>query len=88
MSHRTLAVGTATRATRVEPSEVGLRRPPRRRSAMGASSMTQQSESTTTTTPREADEPPSTTGFAPPFPPLAEPRPLSERRVWPRTFHD
>ncbi|MYU05486.1 hypothetical protein GTY81_16610 [Streptomyces sp. SID8366] len=25
---------------------------------------------------------------APPFPPLAEPRPLGERRVWPRTFHD
>src|SRR5690606_9760543 len=25
---------------------------------------------------------------ATPFPPLAEPRPLAERRVWPRTFHD
>ncbi|MEV5797953.1 MBL fold metallo-hydrolase [Streptomyces collinus] len=26
--------------------------------------------------------------LAPPFPPLAEPRPLGEHRVWPRTFHD
>ncbi|MCS0599966.1 MBL fold metallo-hydrolase [Streptomyces sp. LP11] len=25
---------------------------------------------------------------APPFPPLADPRPIGERRVWPRTFHD
>ncbi|RPE38760.1 L-ascorbate metabolism protein UlaG (beta-lactamase superfamily) [Streptomyces sp. Ag109_O5-1] len=25
---------------------------------------------------------------APPFPPLADPRPLGELRVWPRTFHD
>ena len=41
MPHLTRAVGTATRATRVEPCEVGLRRSPRRRSAMGASSMTQ-----------------------------------------------
>nr|WP_228396529.1 MBL fold metallo-hydrolase [Streptomyces sp. RB17] len=28
------------------------------------------------------------TPLAPPFPPLAEPRPLGEHRVWPRTFHD
>ncbi|MFJ5173494.1 MBL fold metallo-hydrolase [Streptomyces griseoviridis] len=26
--------------------------------------------------------------LAPPFPPLAEPRPLGERRYWPRAFHD
>ena len=47
--------------------------------------MTQQSESTTST--RVADQP-SAPSFAPPSPPLAEPRPLGERRVWPRSFHD
>jgi len=49
--------------------------------------MTQQSESTTTTstrtstTTRDADETASRQGFAPVLPPLAEPRPLGERRV-------
>ena len=42
--------------------------------------MTQQSESTT--------HPLGTPAPAAPFPPLAEPRRLGERRVWPRTFHD
>ncbi|MFF4790272.1 MBL fold metallo-hydrolase [Streptomyces sp. NPDC001276] len=55
--------------------------------------MTQQSESTTSTsTPaQEADDPAASsllTSPPAPFPPLAEPRPLAERRVWPRTFHD
>ncbi|MBX9367028.1 hypothetical protein K4G64_39165, partial [Streptomyces sp. WAC04114] len=50
--------------------------------------MTQQSESTTSTTTRGADEPGLPSPLAPPYPPLAEPRPLAERRVWPRTFHD
>ncbi|MFF9029085.1 MBL fold metallo-hydrolase [Streptomyces iakyrus] len=50
--------------------------------------MTQQSESTTSTTTREPDEPALPSPLAPPHPPLAEPRPLAERRVWPRTFHD
>ncbi len=54
--------------------------------------MTQQSESTTsTTTTREADGPVASsllTSSPAPYPPLAEPRPLGERRVWPRTFHD
>ncbi|PWI14301.1 hypothetical protein DI272_09130 [Streptomyces sp. Act143] len=44
------------------------------------------------TTVREAADPTAGPPFAPPleapFPPLAEPRPLGERRVWPRTFHD
>lgn len=59
--------------------------------------MTQQSESTTstssatTTTTQDADEPasssaPAPTGALSPLRPLAEPRPLGERRVWPRTF--
>ncbi|MFF7278198.1 MBL fold metallo-hydrolase [Streptomyces griseorubiginosus] len=49
--------------------------------------MTQQSESTTST--RVADESPAPSSVAPvPPPPLAEPRPLGERRVWPRSFHD
>jgi L-ascorbate metabolism protein UlaG (beta-lactamase superfamily) len=51
--------------------------------------MTQQSESTTTSTPAtEADVPPDPSPLAPPLPPLPAPRPLGERRVWPRTFHD
>ncbi|NEB05434.1 MBL fold metallo-hydrolase [Streptomyces sp. SID13726] len=50
--------------------------------------MTQQSESTTSTSTRVADEPSVPSSFAPPSPPLAEPRPLGERRVWPRSFHD
>ncbi|WP_079055777.1 MBL fold metallo-hydrolase [Streptomyces caeruleatus] len=54
--------------------------------------MTQQSESATSTTPRtptrEAGAAPAPSRLAPPFPPLAAPRPLGERRVWPRTFHD
>ncbi|MFI6207874.1 MBL fold metallo-hydrolase [Streptomyces sp. NPDC051041] len=54
--------------------------------------MTQQSESTTTsTTVREADVPADTPSPASPasaVPPLADPRPLGERRIWPRTFHD
>ncbi|MGI5379387.1 MBL fold metallo-hydrolase [Streptomyces sp. CA-251387] len=59
--------------------------------------MTQQSESTTrrttatsTTAPpgQEAEAPADPSLFAPPFPPLAAPRPLGERRAWPRTFHD
>ncbi|MBD9734913.1 MBL fold metallo-hydrolase [Streptomyces sp. H28] len=66
--------------------------------------MTRQSESTTspaatsrTTAPRAADPGPAARDApapaarapqAPPYPPLAEPRPLAERRVWPRTFHD
>ncbi len=50
--------------------------------------MTQQSESTTGTTTREADDPALPSPLAPPHPPLAEPRPSAERRVWPRTFHD
>ncbi|WP_234384689.1 MBL fold metallo-hydrolase [Streptomyces sp. MMG1121] len=40
---------------------------------------------------QQTHEPASpTTTLAPttPFPPLAEPRPLGEHRVWPRTFHD
>ncbi|WP_159663632.1 MBL fold metallo-hydrolase [Streptomyces mexicanus] len=55
--------------------------------------MTQQSEPTTPTTPadRPADLPAASstlTSPAPSVPPLAEPRPLGERRVWPRAFHD
>ncbi|MFF1675489.1 MBL fold metallo-hydrolase [Streptomyces sp. NPDC058256] len=61
--------------------------------------MTQQSESTTstsrstTTTTQDADEPasssaPAPTGALSPLLPLAEPRPLGEKRVWPRTFAD
>jgi len=51
--------------------------------------MTQQSESTTTTPDAESPATPALpTPFAPSSPPLAEPRPLGERRVWPRTFHD
>ncbi|MFE4410899.1 MBL fold metallo-hydrolase [Streptomyces sp. NPDC056821] len=55
--------------------------------------MTQQSESTTSTstTAEEADDPAASSllTYRPaPFPPLAEPRPPAERRVWPRTFHD
>lgn len=55
--------------------------------------MTQQSESTTSTTAQDTE------GLAPPTPPpaehptvvpppLAEPRPLGERRLWPRSFVD
>ncbi|MDF3150273.1 hypothetical protein PBV88_56335, partial [Streptomyces sp. T21Q-yed] len=59
---------------------------------MGASSMTQQSESamstTPRTTPRNTGAPVAPSPFAPTFRPLAAPRPLGERRVWPRTFHD
>jgi L-ascorbate metabolism protein UlaG (beta-lactamase superfamily) len=47
--------------------------------------MTQQSESTTSTPPREADAPAAAPA---PFAPLAEPWPLGERRMWPRSFHD
>ncbi|MEU5098442.1 MBL fold metallo-hydrolase [Streptomyces sp. NPDC020996] len=36
--------------------------------------------------PRSSSLP--TSSLAAPSPPLAEPRPLAERRVWPRTFHD
>ncbi|MFC5213096.1 MBL fold metallo-hydrolase [Streptomyces coerulescens] len=47
---------------------------------------------TTRTTTQEADDPtdhhPSPLAPPPPLPPLAAPRPLGERRVWPRTFHD
>ncbi|MFJ2813200.1 MBL fold metallo-hydrolase [Streptomyces sp. NPDC087294] len=63
--------------------------------------MTQQSESTggtgttagsttgiTTRDPGDLVVPEPPGAFAAPFPPLAEPRPLGERRVWPRTFHD
>ncbi|SHH75837.1 MBL fold metallo-hydrolase [Streptomyces sp. 3214.6] len=51
--------------------------------------MTQQSESTTTgtVTIKDADAPAPPPPFAPPVPPLSPPRPLGERRVWPRTFH-
>ncbi|MBL1083857.1 MBL fold metallo-hydrolase [Streptomyces actinomycinicus] len=35
-----------------------------------------------------AGEPAVRTALGPPSPPLAEPRPLGELRVWPRTFHD
>ncbi|MER6072668.1 MBL fold metallo-hydrolase [Streptomyces sp. NPDC001852] len=48
--------------------------------------------SATTTTAHPTTAPPrhtaAATPLAPPFPPLAEPRPLGEHRVWPRTFHD
>ncbi|MBK6011414.1 hypothetical protein JHN45_09570, partial [Streptomyces sp. MBT53] len=51
--------------------------------------MTQQSESTTTSTPTpDAGRTAPLSPFVPSSPPLAEPRPLGERRVWPRTFHD
>ncbi|MFI5794212.1 MBL fold metallo-hydrolase [Streptomyces sp. NPDC051677] len=52
--------------------------------------MTQQSESTATgtVTTEHADAPAPLPPPAPPVPPLSEPRPLGERRVWPRTFHD
>ncbi|MFI9544333.1 MBL fold metallo-hydrolase [Streptomyces sp. NPDC052016] len=62
--------------------------------------MTQQSESTTPTgalaasatgtsaTVREAGHPAAPAPLASAVPPPAEPRPLGERRVWPRTFHD
>ncbi|KMS82606.1 MULTISPECIES: MBL fold metallo-hydrolase [Streptomyces] len=40
------------------------------------------------TTTTAAGEPGTPASLAPPFPPLAEPRPLGEHRVWPRTFHD
>ncbi|GGS95557.1 MBL fold metallo-hydrolase [Streptomyces cinerochromogenes] len=42
----------------------------------------------TATTSTRAAEPGAPTPLAPPSPPLAEPRPLGEHRVWPRTFHD
>jgi L-ascorbate metabolism protein UlaG (beta-lactamase superfamily) len=55
--------------------------------------MTQQSESTTPTTATTTTVPPTTATVsrppsAHPVPPLAEPRPLGERRHWPRPFHD
>jgi hypothetical protein len=54
--------------------------------------MTQQSESTTPTPVRDTGLPPvvspMTSPVTSPVPPLAEPRPLGERRVWPRAFHD
>ncbi|MBC9728707.1 MBL fold metallo-hydrolase [Streptomyces sp. TRM68367] len=51
--------------------------------------MTQQSESTTTSTPSPDGGARTTeSSVAPPFPPLAAPRPPGERRMWPRTFHD
>ncbi|MBC7269579.1 MAG: MBL fold metallo-hydrolase [Streptomyces sp.] len=52
--------------------------------------MTQQSESAGTTSTRETDhaEASHPTPLAAPAPPLAEPRPLGEHRVWPHTFHD
>lgn len=44
---------------------------------------------TTRTTTRTATRATTRTTPRPePFPPLAEPRPLGEPRVWPRTFHD
>ncbi|WP_406442925.1 MBL fold metallo-hydrolase [Streptomyces sp. NBC_00631] len=43
---------------------------------------TKTASTTTATTTRDAGP------YAPPSPPLAEPRPLGELRVWPRTFHD
>ncbi|MGV9574635.1 MBL fold metallo-hydrolase, partial [Streptomyces nigra] len=49
--------------------------------------MTQQSDSAAPTPSRT----PLTEAAAPtpsPFPRLAAPRPLAQRRVWPRTFHD
>ncbi|MDG9721023.1 MBL fold metallo-hydrolase [Streptomyces sp. DH24] len=51
--------------------------------------MTQQSESTTRSPgARDTGAPAAPSLFTPPASPLAEPRPLGERRVWPRTFHD
>src|SRR3954471_12172203 len=52
--------------------------------------MTQRSESTSTgtVTTEDADAPALPSPLAPAVPPLAEPRPPGERRVWPRTFHD
>ncbi|MEV6194657.1 MBL fold metallo-hydrolase [Streptomyces sp. NPDC051920] len=58
--------------------------------------MTQQSESTTSTKPQGAGDlaAPTTPGrpavlpSSPPPPPLVEPRPLGERRIWPRSFMD
>ncbi len=38
--------------------------------------------------PRQPAPPAGRPPLATPFPPLAEPRPLAEHRVWPRTFHD
>jgi len=52
--------------------------------------MTQQSDSATPTpsrTPRRESAAPAPPA-ASPFPRLAAPRPLAERRVWPRAFHD
>ncbi|WP_078531328.1 MBL fold metallo-hydrolase [Streptomyces sp. PsTaAH-124] len=54
------------------------------------------SPTTTPASPSPSPSPPPSAaatatrpGGAPaPFPPLAEPRPLGERRVWPRAFHD
>ncbi|MEY2246776.1 MBL fold metallo-hydrolase [Streptomyces sp. BF23-18] len=54
--------------------------------------MTQQSESATSTTPQTTGDPAPPVAPAPghpavlPPPPLAEPRPLGERRLWPRSF--
>ncbi|MEU6086846.1 MBL fold metallo-hydrolase [Streptomyces sp. NPDC047085] len=61
-----------------------------------ATTSTTTSTTTTPTTPAPSTATPTTTTpsiaapapLAPPFPPLAEPRPLDELRVWPRTFHD
>ncbi|MER5545508.1 MBL fold metallo-hydrolase [Streptomyces sp. NPDC002589] len=54
---------------------------------------TYESGSATTTRTTTATTAPTRTTRTPaplpaPFPPLAEPRPLGEHRVWPRTFHD
>ncbi|MCH0563437.1 MULTISPECIES: MBL fold metallo-hydrolase [unclassified Streptomyces] len=57
--------------------------------------MTQQPESNSTTATAgtaaaegTATRPVGTAACPPEVPPLADPRPLGERRVWPRTFHD
>ncbi|RSN61878.1 hypothetical protein DMH12_07005 [Streptomyces sp. WAC 04229] len=52
--------------------------------------MTQQPRSTTSTpaSPEDTAAPPVTSARAPSYPPLADPRPPAEHRVWPRSFHD
>ncbi|GGQ14400.1 MBL fold metallo-hydrolase [Streptomyces mutabilis] len=54
--------------------------------------MTQQPRSATSTpapaTTEDDGAPPAASSPAPSYPPLADPRPPAEHRVWPRTFHD
>lgn len=63
-------------------------------STTSTTTSTATSSSTTTTTTEDTDDPastpPSTSAFAHPLapPPLAEPRPLGERRRWARSFAD